>query len=256
MKQIRLSILAVIAVLIVFRLFSPATDTAIPTSEIQNREIRFGLPEPASQKTLSSSSYHIAYLLDRNTEFEDDVLRPENLFKEFAGHKVSIVYSWKDLLATHARQRLDALVLHESALPMVDFEWVASAYWHGVTISTLGIGPAMIAHLYDNGCLPLGYTMPVPEEGVYYTTSTHLILSLQDQAANWYRRDWRRNCDWPRPVEISDPYGWFIQYTSGPLDADSQEIYRDFLLGHIENAESIREEFEKEYKRDFLRLVR
>jgi hypothetical protein len=249
MKQIRLSILAVIAVLIGMRLFSPATDTAKPSSQVQNRQFHFGLPEPASSKILSSSSNHIAYLLSRNAIFEDDILKPENLFKDFTGQKISVVYTWQDLLKAAAAQPINALVLHESALSMVNFETIANAYWHGITIATLGIRPTMIAHLYDNACLSFGYEMPVPEEGVYFTISTHTILSFQDQAANWYRRDWRRNCEWPRPTEITDPFGWAIQYTSGPIDKGSQEMYRELMLGHIENAESIREDFKKEHKR-------
>jgi hypothetical protein len=252
MKQIRLSILAVIAVLIGIRLLSPTIDnTAVPSSEIQNREIRFGLPEPASHKILSSSSYHIAYLLSRDAILEDDVLQPKNLFKDFTGHKISVVYTWQDLLKIHAAQPLNALVLHESAVSMVNFEWMADAYWHGITISTLSIRPTMIAHLYDNACLSFGYWMPVPdpEENVYYTVSTHTILSFQDQAANWYRRDWRRNCDWPRPAEMTDPFGWMLHYTSGPLNRDSHDMYRVMLLGHIDEAVYTREEFEKEHKR-------
>lgn len=249
MKQIRLSILAVIVVLIGMRLLSPAADPK-PKTDIQNREIRFGVAERTDRELLTTaSSYHIAYLLSRDAMLEDEVLEPKNLFKDFRGHKISVVYSWQELINASAAQRIDALVLHESALSMVNFETMANAYWHGITISTLSIRPAMIAHLYDNGCLPLGYEMPVPEEGVYYTISTHTILSFQQQAANWYRRDWRRNCEWPRPAEITDPFGWAIQYTSGPIYKDSQDIYREMLLGHMANAESIREEFEKEHKK-------
>lgn len=220
MKQVGVSVLAMILCLIGFRILSPASADPV---------------------------YHIAYLVARNADFEDEILKPENLFKGSL-HTIDIAYSWADLLRSQAKKPLDALVIHESAVPMIDFEWVANAYWHGLTISTANIQPTMIAHLFDNGCLPYGYEMPVPEEGGYMTIGTQTILSLHDQnqVVNWIRRDWRRNCDRPKPPEVKKPTCVPALYTSGPIMGG--ESLQWFLTDHIQSAHEQRERFIEENK--------
>ncbi len=227
MKQISISIFAVILCLAAFRVVSPAAQAA---------------PEPI---------YHIAYLLDRDAEFENEFVRPENLLKDLVTHQVDIAYSWQDLMQIQARKPLDALVIHASALPMVDFEWVANAYWRGMILSTLDIQPSMLAHLYDDGCLPFGYTMPVPEEGPYVTIGLRLFLSVHDatQVAKWYRRDWRHNCEYPEPAEITKPTEWGYTFMSAPLVSESlHKIYQSYLLEDLQFAHEARERFIEEHK--------
>ena len=89
MKHIVWGTLSIIALLMSFRLIAPAAPT---------------------------SDYHIAYFLDRSTTYENDHVRPENLFKGMTDVKVDVVYTWKDLLKVQAAQPLDALVMHESAV--------------------------------------------------------------------------------------------------------------------------------------------
>jgi hypothetical protein len=224
MKQIGVSILAVIVCIIGFRIFSPAQEAA-PTHV-----------------------YHIAYLLARNTKFEVEFEKPEKLFSQLKSHKIDVVYSWNDLLAAHKRQPLDALVMHNSAIPMVDFEWVAQAYWEGMELSTIGIRPSMLAHLFDDGCLPYGFELPVPEEGTYFTISTHLILSLHDQGqvTKWFRRDWRRNCFAGYPDEVKKATDVSGYYASGPL-VDSN-FFQEFMIEELNWAKEAREHFIEQNK--------
>jgi hypothetical protein len=229
MKRIAWSFVAVLAVLVGFRLISPATEAA---------------PTPA---------YHIVYLLDRGIRYENELVRPENLFKGMTNIQVDTVVSWKDLLKAHSKQPIDALVLHESAVSMVDFEWIANAYWHGLTISTISTRPAMLAHLFDDACLPFGYTLPVnlSEDGPYVTISLRLILSVQDQnqVGNWFRRDWHRNCAGHVPAEVNKPVSTLFGFASGPLETkDMLAGYQYVLFDFLETTREKRETFSKELK--------
>jgi hypothetical protein len=224
-KQIVWSTFAVIAVLLGFRLVSPAP--ADPT-------------------------YHIAYLLDRSTHFESEHLRPENLFKGVSGYTVDVVYSWQELMRAQTKQPLDILVLHDSALRMVDFEWMAAAYWSGMTISGINIRPTMLAHLFDDACLLYGQEMALPEEPPYFTMTTRLILSVQDrtQTTKWFRRDWHRNCNyfWPPEVKEAATVGGF--YAAGPmLEKESLEFFQFLLVENMDWRQAAIERFTEEHKR-------
>lgn len=78
----------------------------------------------------SLSDYQIVYLSNEPTDFSS----------KLSGYIPFVaVSSWEQFLELNESQSVDALIIHTSALEVVDQSWVAQAFRRGVTIVTINI---------------------------------------------------------------------------------------------------------------------
>ncbi len=89
----------------------------------------------------------IVYVVSSDDSQIDPLVAPEKLERTIGSQSA---YEWNEVVEMDEASPIDALVIHESALPFVDQQWVMAAYKRGVVIAGINIGGPEIANLVGN----------------------------------------------------------------------------------------------------------
>jgi len=131
---------------------------------------------------LPSSDAKLVYLIAPEAVAEESLLAPHRL-EETLG--VETVYTRAVVRGLNTNGALpEALLIHESALPVVDEAWLASIYRDGVVLVFFNVYAPELAHLLNDPCLIQRGFASEPYEGPFYVSVYRLALGEpQDVAA-------------------------------------------------------------------------
>lgn len=80
--------------------------------------------------------YQVVYVLDPILLSPKEVVAPQRIEQDMGA---VIAINWQRVLGADAMLPVDLLIIHQSALPVVDKEWVQAAYGRGVVISFINV---------------------------------------------------------------------------------------------------------------------
>ncbi len=92
----------------------------------------------------------IVYVVSSDLSQVDPLVAPEKLERTIGSQSA---YQWNEVVEINESSPIDALVIHESALPFVDQQWVTAAYQRGVLIAGINIGGPEMANLVGNSSI-------------------------------------------------------------------------------------------------------
>jgi len=126
-----------------------------------------------------SSSYNIVYFLGENVKGLDAEISPACM--QTVIH-VQIVDSWTELLEIADYQPLDAVILHASAIPEVDRNWLARQYRQGVVITAIDITPQDFGGLIGSSEIAETSFDPKQGEHPFYIITSSIVIgeNLED----------------------------------------------------------------------------
>jgi len=81
--------------------------------------------------------YRIIYLIARDAVAPSSLITPVRLEATLGAQPV---HNWDDLVRRDASSPIDALIVHDSALPLIDSGWLTNAYQRGVVTRLLCFG--------------------------------------------------------------------------------------------------------------------
>lgn len=131
---------------------------------------------------LPSSDAKLVYLIAPEAVAEESLLAPHRL-EETLG--VETIYTRAVVRGLDTNGAFpEALLIHESALPVVDEAWLASIYRDGVVLVFFNVYAPELAHLLNDPCLIQRGFASEPYEGPFYVSVYRLALGEpQDVAA-------------------------------------------------------------------------
>lgn len=138
------------------------TENPIPTAELTGNMILKG--------------YRLIYLVADGAVPADHVVAPAKVHEDTGA---IIANNWETLLNTEAQAPLDAVIIHKSALPFVDYDWVSSAYKNGVVISLIDIYFPELPEVMGFNCTDTP-TEPFYEKNFFITYHFHIYAPIRE----------------------------------------------------------------------------
>lgn len=131
---------------------------------------------------LPSSDARLVYLIAQEAVAGERLLTPHRLEKTLGVETIHISDVVRGLDTNGAVP--EALLIHESALPMVDEAWLASIYRNGVVLVFFNVYAPELARLLSDPCLIQRGFASEPYDGPFYVSVYRLALGEpQDVAA-------------------------------------------------------------------------
>ncbi len=124
--------------------------------------------------------YRIVYLVAEEAVTADSPVAPSQL-KATLGAQTA--YSWSEVLALNNISSIDALIIHDSALPLVDRNWVSDAYRRGVVVAAFNVYAPQLAHLVNDPNVAKDGFASEPYPGLFYVSVFRLVLGQPDDVA-------------------------------------------------------------------------
>lgn len=141
-----------------------------PPDEATATPIQTPTPEVVNEILIN---YRIIYVLAEDVINPDHVVAPDKLQSDI---RAIIAYDWESVLEAEMEAPLDVVIIHQSALPFVDYAWVRNAYESGIVISLIDIYYPELADVmgFNCGAAP---TEPFYEENFFITYHFHVSSS-------------------------------------------------------------------------------
>lgn len=124
--------------------------------------------------------YRILYLLAPGAVAPNSLMAPARLE---AALGVETVYSGQEVLALDRMSPADALVLHASALTMLDPNWLSEAYWRGTVVGVFNVHARQLAELVKDLCVSRGGFASEPYPSDFYVAASHIVVGPPEDAA-------------------------------------------------------------------------
>lgn len=155
-KYILLGVLAIVLALSMFMLHL--------VNSPESTEV--GISKPFWQNL---SYYQIVYLLADDTRVANSPMAPFNLQEKLGAQ---VVYTWEEVLAHAQAAPIGVLIIHDSALPLVDRVWIANAYRRGVVIAGFNLYGPQMANLVNDPYLTRDNFGIEPYPGSFYIATS------------------------------------------------------------------------------------
>lgn len=186
--------------------------------------------------------YRIVYLVAAQGVSPDSLLAPSRLEATLGARTA---HTWNDVLAFNQSGAIDALIIHDSALSLVDRDWLAVAYRRGVVIAAFNLYAPTLAELVDDPCIAQdGWVSGAdPYPGQFYIIVSRLLLGHPDDI-NLIETS--RACG--RPVAgITRPVSGRFQRSTYAIDnLNDYNIFARELVNHIKGIKAVKDKFEKQ----------
>jgi hypothetical protein len=131
---------------------------------------------PQSEPTIDANAYQndvlrehrIAYVIADGAVDNSYVLAPEGLE---AGWGAVIIHDWETFLEENGKEPFEAVIIHRSALPFVDYSWVTAAYRNAVVIALIDIYYPQLPEL-------LGFCDRTPPPEPWYARNFYRVYDM------------------------------------------------------------------------------
>jgi hypothetical protein len=128
----------------------------------------------------SPPDYHIVYLVDSTIPLSDTPLDP--LYLE-AALSTTTVNSWQSVVEKDSARPLDALLIHDSTLSMIDLEWLRAAYRRGVVIAVFNTYAPELTDILNDPYIARDNFASEPYPGDFYVIASQLV-SIRGRATD------------------------------------------------------------------------
>lgn len=175
--------------------------------------------------------YQIVYLVDQNTVAPVDVVAPQRLEQDMGAIVADV---WTTVLRAEAESPIQLLIIHQSALPFVDQEWVQAAYSRGVVISFINVPLDQRLEVLGMTCYQ-GQAQPTPMEamGQFFMTYTFKVDADPDVQQEVFEA--HQNCQDIDNIRFSGQVS-----SGGGGDTlqlpESYQLYMGHLQSHLRNS--------------------
>lgn len=122
----------------------------------------------------------VVYLIGDQAAAAEDLATPARLKEALTAQTVS---TWDDVVTLDNASPLAALVVHDSAWPLVDGDWLAQAYRRGVVIAVFNIYAPELAATLGDPCLAQDGFASEPYPSDFYVIAYRLLLGEPDDVA-------------------------------------------------------------------------
>lgn len=103
---------------------------------LQKKDVQAVFLPPLELPWTTPPDFHIVYLLTDPSAVEQSRLASSQLSKVLAAR---LATSWEEITALNRERPIEAVIIHESAVPLLDGDWLAKAYREGVVIATFNV---------------------------------------------------------------------------------------------------------------------
>ncbi len=186
--------------------------------------------------------YRIVYLVADRGMPPDNLLAPSRLEATLGARTV---HTWGEVVTINRSGPVDALIIHDSSLSLVNQDWLAVAYRQGVVIAAFNLYAPALAELVKDPCIArdgwVSGTDPYP--GLFYIIVSRLLRGHPDDI-NLIETS--RSCG--RPVAgIEHPVsGRFQRSTHAVGDLSDYYIFARVLVNHIGEIKEIKRKLEEQ----------
>lgn len=194
-----------------------------------------GLPLPWT----SPPGYRIVYLLADEALAAESLMAPSRLEATLGARTV---FKWDELLALDKSAPIDALVVHDSALPMVDRDWIVGAYGRGVVIGAFNVHGPEVAELLRDPCIATEGFASEPYPGAFWVIVSRLVVGQpEDVALIKAASDF---CGKQEVVGVGNQAGeHFGRSQNSLLNVDDYNVFARILVDNIEDIRQLKQEF-------------
>lgn len=124
--------------------------------------------------------YRILYLLAPEAVAPNSSMAPARLE---AALGVETVYSGHEVVAQDQLAPVDALVIHASAITMLDSEWLSKTYWRGTVVGVFNVDALQLAEIVQDLCISRGEFASEPYPGDFYLAASHIVVGPPEDVA-------------------------------------------------------------------------
>ncbi len=122
----------------------------------------------------------VVYLIDDQAAAAEELATPARLKEALNAQTVS---AWDDVVTLDNASPLAALVIHDSAWPLVDGDWLAQAYRRGVVVAVFSVYAPELTAMLGDPCLAQDGFASEPYPGAFYVIASRLLLGEPDDVA-------------------------------------------------------------------------
>lgn len=197
-----------------------------------------------SSVAIDPTQYRVAYLTHAEDTNQTELLSEENLQRKLGAE---IVSTWSQAVELNYRERLDALIVDQSAVSGVNPDELSEIYKQGTVVAFFNVYSPVVAGLIKDECVSAdswmdGTAEPMP--GDFYIIVSRLILGNPDEIE---LIESQLNCD--EAVEITgveDVASISIGKAADSLiDAADFDMFVKVLIAKVENIQNARDDFNR-----------
>lgn len=205
---------------------------------VQKEGVRANFPPHLGLPWTTPPNFQIVYLVVDPAVLEQSRLAPSRLREVLGAH---LATSWEEVIILNRERPVEALIIHKSAVPLLDSDWLAEAYRKGVVIATFNVDvPALENILQTSGIAEEGFVSePYPSD--FFIVVSRLALGKKEDVE--LVND-ALDSGSKEPIVPAEEY---ITYTWGK--SQDQMIYEDslnrfamVLVSHLEDIRSMKKD--------------
>jgi hypothetical protein len=179
-------------------------------------------------------------LLADNLTTVDPLLRSSQLEANLG---VLTAHNTKELLALDKAASLHAVIIHNSALSMIDKNWLINAYQSGVVIAMFNVNGPQLADLLNASCIANDGFATEAYSGPHYTIVSRLYLGSPGDVDRLKKA--QDFCGKKQVTGITSLASEQFARASGNIDnASDYDTFSHVLISYVQGIEEARQEFE------------
>ena len=129
--------------------------------------------------TRTLADYRVVYVTDEAAIGSNPYLTPEAL----AESQIHFATNWDDVLALNDEAAIQGLIIHQSALDFVDYEWVQQAYRDAVPVVGVNLFFPEMSELTGDLCQKAkGFENGNPIEGDFFIQYRYHVRNVENEA--------------------------------------------------------------------------
>jgi hypothetical protein len=132
-----------------------------------------------AQQSKSISEYNVLYLTDDRGDTNSLLSVLSESFQTEAD--IELVNNWDAVLDNNSAHTLDGLIIHQSALDLVDQKWIQAAYRNGMVVTGINIPALEMYKLIGNNCVPTDGKELGPSRGIFFISHYYKVEGSNDQ---------------------------------------------------------------------------
>lgn len=210
---------------------------------IQRNMARADFIPPLELPWTTPPDFQIVYLVADPAALEQSRVSPARLEAVLG---VRVATSWEDTLALNRQRPIEALLIHGSAIPLVNSDWLAEAYRKGVVIAAFNVdAPTLENILKTSGSAEDGFASePYPSD--FFIVVSRLAMGKKEDAVDLVNDALDSGTEEPIvPAKDHIEYLW-AKSQDQMIYEDSLNRFAMVLVSHLEDIKSMKMDNEKE----------
>jgi len=160
--------------------------------------------------------------------------------------RAQAVHTWAEVLTLNETVPVDALIIHDSALPIVDQGWLSRAYQRGMVIAGFNIYAPELAELVGDACIAEDGFASEPYPGGFYVVVSRIILGEPDDRARIEAAKSGSCAAGPSEGVKGHASVTGGKSTFGLNSANELNLFAIVLVSHLDQISGARQEFEEQ----------